>query len=304
MSELTEADRFLLEKIRQGDADAWSQMVDRYRGRLLAFAQSRLRRSADAEDLLQDAFVSFLKALPKFRGDAGLETYLFAILRRRIADWYRGREASLCLLHDLLRRGDGDEPAEPAHLPPAREATPSTYARRNEQADIERRALGRAIRSLVSGYRDSLNFRDLKIVELLFYCHLTNKEVARIVDVKAGQIGVIKHRCLRRLQQAVAGDLPDGPPSASAGADDAVEALLTEVWETQRPSCPKRNTIGAYLLGTLDGPWRQYVDFHLQKLGCRFCLANLEDLTRQSREEDAQTLRDRIMQSTIGFLRR
>jgi RNA polymerase sigma-70 factor (ECF subfamily) len=84
MSELTEAERYLLESIRQGDADAWSQLVQRYQGRLLAFAHGRMRRSADAEDLVQETFLAFLKGLAAFRGQANLETYLFTILRRKI----------------------------------------------------------------------------------------------------------------------------------------------------------------------------------------------------------------------------
>ena len=103
--QLSQAERFLLEGIRRGDSEAWSQFVDRYRGRLLAFATSRLRSSADAEDVLQDAFMAFLKGLGRFRGEAGLETYLFTILRRRIVDFFRGKRRHVCLLHDIVRVG-------------------------------------------------------------------------------------------------------------------------------------------------------------------------------------------------------
>ena len=84
------------------------------------------------------------------------------------------------------------------------------------------------------------------------------------------------------------------------------EALLTQIWEEQRPSCPKRSTIGAYLLGTLDKPWHDYIDFHLQQLGCRFCRANLADLQQHNgaAQRHVDRLRTRIMQSTVGFLNR
>ena len=54
--------------------------------------------------------------------------------------------------------------------------------------------------------------------------------------------------------------------------------------------------------GTLDAPWHGYVDFHLHKLGCRFCLANLHDLQEQTSQGASSALRDRILRSTIGFL--
>ena len=52
----------------------------------------------------------------------------------------------------------------------------------------------------------------------------------------------------------------------------------------------------------LDEAWRDYVAFHLDKLGCEFCRANLEDLKQQSGRDDTSTFRKRVMESTIGFL--
>ena len=302
MSELSQADRFLLESIRAGDAEAWGQLVDRYRGRLLAFARSRVRRSSDAEDLLQDAFVNFLRGLPRFRGDAAIETYLFTILRRRIADWYRGRHLSVCLLHDVQRGGDSDA-GEPAADLPAPDPTASAYLRADERTDRQRQALAEGIRRLVDGLKESLNFRDLKIAEMLFYGQLGNREVAGLAGLDERQIAVIKHRSLKKICQAVAGHL--GRNERGSSDDDAspeAASLLTEVWETTRPSCPKRSTIGAFLLGTLEPGWHDYVEFHLHRLGCRFCLANLEDLQRQT--ADASGVRQRILESTVGFLSR
>nr|HPZ98903.1 RNA polymerase subunit sigma [Phycisphaerae bacterium] len=59
----------------------------------------------------------------------------------------------------------------------------------------------------------------------------------------------------------------------------------------------------AWMLGTLEPAWTDYVRFHVERLGCRFCRANLDDLEQQTATEPAQTFRDRILQSTIGFLK-
>jgi hypothetical protein len=56
------------------------------------------------------------------------------------------------------------------------------------------------------------------------------------------------------------------------------------------------------MLGTLDDAWREHLDFHLKKLGCRFCQANLEDLRKETAAEAAAPVRQRIFQSTVGFL--
>ena len=300
MNELSQADQLLLEGIQRGDTDAWSQLVDSYRGRLLAFARSRVRSAADAEDLLQDTFVCFLRGLDRYRGDAGVETYLFTILRRRIVDFYRGRKVAACLLADTMAGDDNDSRGGPLGNIPAAEPTASWYVRRDEQVDAQRHALGQALRIVVHGYKESLNFRDLQILEMLFYCQLPNKKAAELAGMDEKQVALIKHRVLKKIAAHAGRTVRQDGHEPSA--DDVHDALLTEVWEDLRPSCPKRNTIGAYLLGSLEEPWQAYVQFHIETLGCRFCQANLEDL-RKKTADDAPRIRDRILDSTIGFLR-
>lgn len=301
MSKMTEAERFLLEQIRGGDNEAWARFVDRYRGRLLTFAQTKLGQRADAEDIVQDTFVAFVTGLGKFRGESGIETYLFTILRRKIINSYRSaHNKHICLLQDVYKKtlsdsSGADSDAFGAFAAP--DMTASFYARRDEQDEILGDALADALTKLVNGYKSSLNFRDMEIVELLFFSQLSNQDVAKIVGVGEKNIAVIKHRCLRHVREHVANS------GVSANTEEAeLENLLTQVWEQQRLSCPKRSTVGAFLLGTLDSEWQSYLDFHLNKLGCHFCRANLEDLKKQTEEDESRRIQERIMESTIGFL--
>jgi len=61
MSEINETDRLLLGEIRNGKSGSWEQLIEEYEGRLLNFATARLPQRADAEDIVQDTFVSFIK---------------------------------------------------------------------------------------------------------------------------------------------------------------------------------------------------------------------------------------------------
>ncbi|MFB3891808.1 MAG: RNA polymerase sigma factor [Phycisphaerae bacterium] len=305
MSELTEAERYLIQRVREGDADSWSQLVHRYQGRLLAFAHGRVRRSADAEDLVQETFLSFLKGLPDFRAEANVETYLFTILRRRIVDAMRGRKFNVCLLQDVLHGERGGSSRDGLDSLAGDEPTASWYARRDESGLLRRRALAAALAELVEPMKQSEDFGELEVVEMLFYCQLPNKEVARLSGLTENAVALIKHRCLKQVRERVAPRVADadrGSPGHNGGHDQ--DALLTAVWEEHRFSCPKRSTVGAYLLGSLEGAWKSYVDFHLNRLGCRFCQANLEDLRLQGAPRRVKSLQERIMQSTAGFLRR
>ena len=61
-----QADQYLVEEIRSGSEAAWRQLIDRYQGRLLAFARSRIVSIADAEDVVQDTFIGFLQSLLRY----------------------------------------------------------------------------------------------------------------------------------------------------------------------------------------------------------------------------------------------
>ena len=301
MNALSEAERYLLDAVRRGEEQGWPKLVERYQGRLLAFARSRVRSATDAEDLVQETFIGLLRGLERFRGESSLETYLFSILRRRIIDSHRGSSRRECLINDALSgRGMGDDSdAGPESRLPASDPTASWYARRDEQRHEMHTALAQAITELVRGYKDSLNFRELQIIELLFYAQLKNAQVAESVGVEAGHVATVKHRSLSRIRKQLM-----TPKSPSPSMVDPPDALLTQVWEDHRPSCPKRSTIGGYHLGTLDPAWHGYVDFHLNTLGCRTCLANLDDLKQSETQANLDSLRQRVLQSTVGFLKK
>jgi RNA polymerase sigma factor (sigma-70 family) len=285
MNQCSDAERYMLEEIRRGSSDAWAQVVDRYQGRLLAFARRRAPRGAEAEDLVQDTFLQFVRGLNQFRQEASLETFLFLILRRRLAEVHRGKRISACDLGE-------QNPV------PGPDLTASQYARRGEQRDAARAALNDALRALVGRMHEKLDFRDLQIVELLFYAQRSNREISQQTGADPAQIALLKHRWLKELRENLAHRSEKIPWEDPA----ALDGLLTETWEEQRPSCPKRSTIGSFLLGTLDDDWQRYVDFHVSALGCSFCRANLDDLRSQT-QQDAGPLRAKIMQSTVGFFR-
>ena len=317
MPEWTEAERYLLEQIRLGNQEAWSQLVERYQGRLVAFARRRAPRGTDPEDLVQDTFLLFLRGLANYRGQASVETYLFLILRRRIIELLRLKRLSACQLpesSDSHEAGGGPTAAAAAAAAAALvapDATASWYARREEQRDAAHAALASALRTLVASLQADVNFRELQILELLFYAQRPNREIAAKLGVGAEHVAMVKHRWLKQVRERVA-PLLRSTKKAGGGADDdddeapvveALDSLLTETWEDERPSCPKRSTIGGYLLRSLDEPWQAYVAFHLDAVGCSFCRANLEDLQKQT-AQDPRTLRHRILQSTVGFFRK
>src|SRR5438874_10107663 len=83
------ADSLLVERIRRGEGDAWTDLIARYEGRLLAFVESRLGRRGPSEDIVQEAFLGFLNSLPNYDGKRPLESYLFSICAYKLTDHLR-----------------------------------------------------------------------------------------------------------------------------------------------------------------------------------------------------------------------
>ncbi len=80
---------------------------------------------------------------------------------------------------------------------------------------------------------------------------------------------------------------------------------LGEIWRGGRLSCASREQLGSYLLGVLPDEESDYIRFHLEVVGCRYCLANLADLqNRQAEQQTAvETRRRRYFETSAGYLR-
>lgn len=292
---ISEADRHLLQLVAAGDENGWRTLVSRFQHRLVAFSRGKLSsadRSAVAEDLVQETFVSFLKAIQTFRGECSLETFLFRILRYRLNDHFRKIGAASWV--------PGCEVSSIQAV--AADLSVSRHALQQEQLQIFEDRLSEAIFDLTGELKEQSKFRDLKVAEGLFFAALRNQQLADLIGVKQNEIGVTKHRLLKRLRSSLT--------SETSGADEDCDLESTllpslhQVWENQRPSCPKRTTLGKFSLQLLPDDWTDFVHFHVNLLGCSYCQANLVELEDESATTDSDRFNEELFQSTIGFLQR
>lgn len=72
---------------------AFSTWVDDYSDELLRWAAYKLGSQSLAEDLVQDCFMAAYQAYDKFEGRSKAKTWLFGILNRKIADYYRSHQS-------------------------------------------------------------------------------------------------------------------------------------------------------------------------------------------------------------------
>ncbi len=298
-----EGDRFLVEAIREGDAAAFRQLVDRFSGRLRMYAMRRLHGSGvDPEDAVQETFLGLLQSLDRVDRVRSLQAYLFQILRNKIVDLTGKRPEAHGMKRVPLASEDpqgeltGFDPISP-------EGTPSSHARRREGLELRGAILADVLEEVLNRLKEQRSFRDLKILELLFYASWRNRDIASEVGTSEPTVTRVKQSTLETLSILVRQHPRAGAALNPLDSEDNASGLIRETWRDNLLSCLKRSTLGAYALETLDEEWRDYVHFHLESAGCETCRANLEDLRRDDPTETAE-LRERICASSVGFLKK
>ncbi len=85
------SDKLLAVRAGEGDEAAFESLVRRHSGQLLSLATRLLGSRADAEDAVQDAFVSAWRRLPEFRADAAFSSWMYRIVTNRCLNLLRAR---------------------------------------------------------------------------------------------------------------------------------------------------------------------------------------------------------------------
>lgn len=74
-----ETDQILVERVQQGDKQAFGLLVSKYQRKLMRLVSRLVRDPAEAEDVVQEAFIKAYRALPGFRGESAFYTWLYRI---------------------------------------------------------------------------------------------------------------------------------------------------------------------------------------------------------------------------------
>ncbi len=197
MTSPSQSDSLLVRRIREGDSQAWNELIARFEGRLLAFAESRTRNRTAAEDVVQETFIGFLTSLPNYDRRRPLESYLFSIAAHKLTDLLRreGRRPTLPLV-PAAASTSGWQPAADARAA-------SSIARSDERRELEETALTAALQEIIDHWRQTSQWEKLRCAELLFVRGWPNKEVARRLDISEQTVANHKYDFLSKLRTAV-----------------------------------------------------------------------------------------------------
>jgi RNA polymerase sigma-70 factor (ECF subfamily) len=198
MSDPTHPDVLLIKQIRAGKPEAWNSLIIQYEGRLLSFVESRLRRRAASEDVVQETFIGFLTSLPNYDARRPLESYLFSIAAHKLTDHLRreGRRPALPLSSTAHSSGG-------AWDIPGRARPASSIAKSGERRELEEEALARGIGEQIEHWRSAGDWQKIKCMELLFVAGQANKDAAGLLGLTEQQVANFKFDFLARLRSIV-----------------------------------------------------------------------------------------------------
>ena len=185
-------DRTLLDKAVAGDAGALEALMGRHAGRVYRLAYGITRNPADAEEVVQDVFLTVVRKGGSFEGQATLATWMYRVTMNAALNRRRGkrRELEVSLEEHLpTYTENGHRAGDRSDLLVDWSSTPEEWVLSGES----RRVLENAIDSLPDHYRAVLVLRDVE--------ELSNEEVASIVGDSLASVKSRLHRARMALRE-------------------------------------------------------------------------------------------------------
>jgi RNA polymerase sigma-70 factor (ECF subfamily) len=180
---LATSDAELIARARAGDDRAFAEIVERYEGVVAATAVGMLGDGDEADDVGQETFIRFHRALGSFRGDSSLKTYLVHIAMNLSLNALRRRRRI------LARFVSRDETEIDAPSPNA-----------GPDGEVDASELRAFVRAAVRG----LGERHRAVVVLRMFQECSTRETATILGVPEGTVLSRLSRALEELERRLA----------------------------------------------------------------------------------------------------
>jgi RNA polymerase sigma-70 factor (ECF subfamily) len=171
----------LIDRVKQGDEEAFEELVERYKGMGFSLAYRLLGNPEDARDISQEAFAQVYLHIKDFRGESTFKTWFYRIIinlcRRQ---WQRKTTSSL----DLYIEREVE--------PQAREGVEEEVKRKELRAAIEE-----AVRGLPAKQREVFIMKHMEGMKI--------SEISEVLKCAEGTVKIHLFRAVRALQERLKG---------------------------------------------------------------------------------------------------
>jgi RNA polymerase sigma-70 factor (ECF subfamily) len=171
-------DSELIAQTRAGKTDAFRVLVHRYEPVVAATVLGMLGRCPEAQDVGQQVFIRFYRAIDDFRGEASLKTYLTRIAINLSLNELKRRKRNRVRFTTLDDGFNGVDTVDgPARFGPARFAT-------TDDTEIEKREKSRIVRGAIERLDEP--FRTVVILRMMHGYSV--KETAQMLEIPTGTV--------------------------------------------------------------------------------------------------------------------
>ncbi len=170
-------DEELVAAILDGEAALYTDLVQRYQGRLVNYLNRFLGNVDESQELSQEVFLKVYRALDRYNPRYRFSTWLFRVAQNAAIDLLRKRRLKLVPMRGLGADGEIREREFPSE-----ERDPYRVFRNLERRD----AIGSAIDSLKDEYRE--------LIQLRHFAEMTYEEIA---EFKGMPLGTVKNKLFR-----------------------------------------------------------------------------------------------------------
>jgi RNA polymerase sigma-70 factor, ECF subfamily len=222
---LAVSDGVLFDQLRAGDAAALEPLMNRFASRVYRVATGICGSSADAEEVVQDVFLTLFRKAGSFEGRAALGTWLYRIAVNMSLNKRRGKRAEVEEpLEDLLPtyREDGHRQGDRSFLLADWSSLPDEALLSKEGREVIRAAVDR----LPQHYRAVLLLRDVE--------EMSSEEVSEILGESVASVKSRLHRARMALREQLTRVYASGSTPARRATNP--QAALTTPSPSARPA--------------------------------------------------------------------
>jgi RNA polymerase sigma-70 factor, ECF subfamily len=190
-AEVSAIDFVLMERIGEGNHDAFRELVERHQNAVIGTVAKMLGNAAEAEDIAQQVFLRIWRNAKRYRPDAKFTTYLFTITRNLVFNETRRKSRK--------KEVSADEREENSHQLIA--ANPD----RQPDAEVLQAELQLAVDEAIAGLPETQRMA----VVLRRYEQLSYEEIAVVLKLSVSAVKSLLFRARTSLREALSGYLAE-----------------------------------------------------------------------------------------------
>lgn len=188
LSDKANEDYSLVEKAKQGDQQAYTEIMNRYRDPVYYMLLKMVRTDEDAEDLTIEAFSKAFNKIDTYTPDFAFSTWIFKIASNNAIDFLRKKRAKTVSLDSGYTSDEGDN---------------YYFEIASKGLNPEENTIKSQKHKILHEFVNKLKPRYRKLIELRFFKEYSYEELSEELDLPMGTIKAQLHRAKHLLNEVM-----------------------------------------------------------------------------------------------------